>query len=136
MSDAAIACIMTGLVNVATMLIGFLTLWVKLRYAGEKADEVEKKLDDNTAITHEVKASADKASLHVEGCDERMRTLNARLTDHDTRISSVEARLTAVQATADNLAKNVDSTRHEMRGHLQSVSNKLDLIMIKKDDKN
>lgn len=139
MSDAAITIIVTGLVNVATMLVGFLTLWVRLKYGEQKADQaartaaiINRKVDENTSLTTEVKASAEKASQHVEGCDERMKNLNSKLADHDARIAAVEARVTAVQAAAESLGKNVDSTRHEMRGHLQAVVNKLDLLMLAK----
>ncbi len=58
MSDAAISSLVTGLITVTTMVVGFLTLWVKLRYgtqmaekAASKAAEVEDKIDANTVLT-------------------------------------------------------------------------------------
>lgn len=58
MNDAAIANVVTGLVTITTLVVGFLTLWVKLRYGAEqaekaarKADVVERKIDYNTTKT-------------------------------------------------------------------------------------
>ncbi len=58
MSDAAITMIVAGLLQIATMVVGFLTLWIKLKFGAEQAEEakkkaerVEKKIDDNTTIT-------------------------------------------------------------------------------------
>ncbi len=65
MSDAAVVAIVTGLVTIVTMVIGFLTLWIKLRYGIQQAEDaaskatiavvqakvVEGKIDDNTART-------------------------------------------------------------------------------------
>ncbi len=71
MSDAAIASIVTGIVTVATLLIGFLTLWVKLRYGEEKTDKVEKKIDDNTVLTKAATvAAAQSAAVAVETATE------------------------------------------------------------------
>lgn len=65
MSDAAVATIVSGFVTVTTMVVGFLTLWVKLRYgtqmaetAAAKAAVVEGKLDDNTNLTRAGTAAA------------------------------------------------------------------------------
>ena len=58
MSDAAIATVITGLVTVTTIVIGFLTMWVKVKYGNdqtrrmaERTESVESKIDDNTRIT-------------------------------------------------------------------------------------
>src|SRR5689334_13108395 len=57
-SDSAVASITASLVTIATMVIGFLTLWIKLKYGEDrdkelkaKADLVEAKIDVNTKIT-------------------------------------------------------------------------------------
>ena len=58
MSDAAIASIVTGIVTMTTIVVGFLTLWLKLRYGegktealAKKAEVVENKIDNNTLLT-------------------------------------------------------------------------------------
>ena len=78
MSDAAVASIVTGIVTVLTMVMGFLTLWIKLRYGVGKAEEavvkvkaVESKIDENTHLTmtgaekinQNAREAADAASL-------------------------------------------------------------------------
>jgi hypothetical protein len=44
MSDAAIAIVVSGSITIATMVVGFLTLWIKLKYGAEKLDSVEKRV--------------------------------------------------------------------------------------------
>ena len=65
MSDAAVATTVTGLVTITTMIMGFLTLWIKLKYgikkveeATEKAHTVEQKIDHNTVITEAATSAA------------------------------------------------------------------------------
>ena len=60
MSDAAITSIIAGLITITTMVVGFLTLWVKLRYG---VKEVENKVDVNTAMTRAGTGAAAKAAL-------------------------------------------------------------------------
>ncbi len=74
MSDTAATILVTGLSGIATMLLGFFTLWIKLKYGAEQAElaaskavvavakaaELKKKVDDNAAdIKKDVQA------LHV-----------------------------------------------------------------------
>lgn len=69
MSDAAVTSLVTGAVTITTLVVGFLTLWVKLKYAthqaklaaqdasnradvaAKKVGVVEEKIDTNTALT-------------------------------------------------------------------------------------
>lgn len=69
MSDAAVATVVSGVITVVGMIVGFLTMWIKLQHAGAKAEEaavkaeeVEKKIDNNTAITRAGTASAASAA--------------------------------------------------------------------------
>lgn len=83
MSDAAITNIVTGLVTITTLVMGFLTLWVKLRYDAKKAEEiskvVESKIDSNTLLTLSNKDVAIKnasvavsAAAHIKNATEAM----------------------------------------------------------------
>lgn len=146
MSDGAVASLVSALVTVTTMVIGFLTLWVKLKYgtrmaeeaavhaqtavvkAEETASAVSSKLDENTALTVEAKEAATKASEHAVSCDEEKAEIRKLLSDHESRIVSLEAQIAAMKVSVDGMSKNIDSSRHEMRGHLQTLTNKLDLI--------
>lgn len=53
MSDAAIASIVTGVVTVTSLFVGFLTLYVKIKYGTDKVKDLEDKVDDNTVLTKE-----------------------------------------------------------------------------------
>lgn len=160
MSDAAVAAVVTGVVTVTTMVVGFLTLWVKLKYGVEitkeasehakkvtvkaeesvkkaeesakKAEEsvitVSNKIDRNTELTVEVKEVATKASEHAISCDEEKVRLFNLIHDHESRIASIEAQIVTVKMATEAVSKNLDSTRHEMRGHMQTMANKLDLM--------
>lgn len=64
MSDAAVTVLVSGLVTITTMVIGFMTLWIKLRYG------VETKIDNNTALTTAgTLAAADNAKVAVEAAN-------------------------------------------------------------------
>ena len=69
MSDAAVATLVAGLITIATMVVGFLTLWVKLKYGEKKTDEltkqsqtVEAKVDANTALTRSGTSAATRSA--------------------------------------------------------------------------
>lgn len=123
--------IISGVVQVVTILVAFFTLWLKLKYGDEKVKAVEGKVDHNTALTTEVKDAATKASEHAESCDEERGKILSSLNDHNTRINSLEAQMTVLKASVDKVSANIDSTRHEMRGHLQTITNSLQLLAIK-----
>jgi predicted nucleic acid-binding Zn-ribbon protein len=159
MSDSAIASIITGVVTVMTAIIGFLTLWVKLKYGEAKIDdaarraavvegkiddvqaskratlvkvaEVSDKLDNNTAITTQAKDAAEEASAHATNCDGDRIAIAKMVSDHSSRIVILESQMTELKCSVDEAGKNIDSTRHEMRSQLQAVMNKLDLIMLR-----
>ena len=78
MSDAAVANLITGLVTITTVVVGFLTIWVKLKYGVQKAEEaatkakvVEEKIDNNTAVAAftatVAKVAADNLSEQING---------------------------------------------------------------------
>lgn len=86
MSDAAITTIVSGVITavltLVPMVIGFLTLWVRLKYGVEKAEEaakkakaVEEKIDNNTQLTKEgteaATANAKKAADAVTQAAEK-----------------------------------------------------------------
>lgn len=125
MSDAAIVSVVTGVVTITTIITTFLTLWVKLRYGVTKASEnsrrVEDKIDSNTEMTARIEEQTNGA------LDAKL----SQLSDHAKRISALESKLDANTVKLESVSKNIDSTRHEMRGHLQTIVNKLDLAATK-----
>lgn len=130
MSDAAISSIVAGVLTLATMVIGFLTLWLKVKYGVDRVNAVEGKIDHNTNLTTQAADAAAKASEHALTCDEERAKLLRVLNDHDTRIAALEAQIGAIRTSVDAVSRNIDSTRHEMRGHLQTLTSKLDILTL------
>lgn len=124
MSDAAVTAIVAGVVNVAGLLVGFLTLWLKVKHGVEKVNAVDQKVDVNTALTTEAKDAASRAA----STDAERAGLLKTVADHDTRIASLEAQMAALKVSVEAVDRSVQSSRHEMRSHLQTVTNKLDLL--------
>ena len=93
MSDAAVTVLVSGLVQVMVLVMGFLTLWVKLKYgveeardaagkaeksailAAAKVEDVEAKLAANTAMTDSVNIKADTIVSQTNGNIEQMAML-------------------------------------------------------------
>lgn len=135
MTDGAITTIVAGVITVTTMVVGFLTLWVKLKYGAEKAEEtaskvkvVEGKIDDNTRITARIeKQTNGPLSNRLAQYDAKL----AQLDDHNARIGALEVKVEAIKSSLDSLGKNLDSTRHEIRSNLQTITNNLQLLAMK-----
>lgn len=92
MSDAAITTIVSGFVQVVVLVVGFLTLWVKLKYGVEKAErsataaatkahEVEQKLDANTVTTQAVSDKADTIVSQTNGTMDQLRMIVAKIAE-------------------------------------------------------
>lgn len=88
MSDAAITTLASSLVQIVLTVVGFLTLWVKLRYgvevsqkAANKAQDVESKLDANTVTTESVNAKADTIVKQTNGSFDQVRILVAKIAE-------------------------------------------------------
>lgn len=83
MTDATIANIVTATVTIVTMVVGFLTLWVKLKYGEEKVQKVEDKLDDNTRVTRVgnalTESSAKAAATHAATAAAKAEALSSQL---------------------------------------------------------
>jgi uncharacterized protein YoxC len=78
MSDAAVTTLVAGFVQVAVLVVGFLTLWIKLKFgvegaqrsaekAASKVQDVADKLATNTATTDEVNSKADTIVSQTNG---------------------------------------------------------------------
>ncbi len=150
MSDAAIASIVSGAVTIFMGLLGFLTLYVKLRYGEKKSEQqseqVEAKLDQNTIITRAgVEAAIDNARAAVESAqaaagiahsvkettDNISRKLNGGV---DTAISDAVSpvqesiatcnnRLSALDAKLEELSKYVHQRNHDILNAMQVLAN-------------
>lgn len=94
MGESVAAIVVAGVVQVTGMVIGFLTLWVKLKHAGENAQEavvraniVEEKLDANTATTKSVDTKADTIVSQTNGTLERTQRI---IEDIAARVTKLE----------------------------------------------
>ena len=124
MSDAGIATIVTGLITVTTMIIGFLTLWLKLRYG------VERKIDVNTAMTAEqgsISTTNARAAVHAAkaaaSATEALATqLNGKLDERITLI--VKSHVEPIVAIIREHSAQDDKNMHEIRTALGELRDK------------
>ena len=145
MSDAAIANIVTGAVTITVSLVGFLTLWVKLRYAATKSEEaatraeetankveikaadVERKIDNNTKLTiagadqasSNAMVAAQAATIAADKSAEIMSQLNGKLDERIIRI--VDQHVKPVVATIRAHAEQDDKNMAEIRTTLEEI---------------
>ena len=118
MSDSAIATIVTGLVTMVTLIVGFLTLWVRLKYG---ADKVERKIDVNTALTKagteeaaaNAKVAASAATKAADKADALAIQMNGGLDDR--MIAIVKAHTGPLAAVLESHAKQDDKHMAEIR---------------------
>ncbi len=131
----------------------------KAEEAATKAKQVEDKIDDNTTLTKEgIKAVATNAKVAAENASDAKDAasdakdvasdISSRLNgalecriavavqghevvqDHTNRIAALEEKVQVIKLTLDSVAKSVDSTRHELRGHLQTITNQLSIMAV------
>lgn len=86
MSDGAVSVIVSGFVQITVLVIGFLTLWIKLRHGVDKATEalassriVEGKVDSNTELTRSVSHQATQSAKAAEQAADRAIEMSERL---------------------------------------------------------
>ena len=146
MSDAAIANIVTGIVTTVTLLIGFLTLWVKLRYGVEKTEEVarrsqqvESKVDHNTLVTkagtdaavRNAKMAAETATTAAETAAEVSIVTRAMAESIDKKLNGggIDAAIeSAIQPIRESLAKHTvqdDRNMNEIRTALNDLRKRI-----------
>ena len=128
MSDSGVTIGVAGLLQLATMVTGFLTLWVKLKYAAKKAEDVEGKLDSNTRITaagaaaaavaaQDAAATASKLNGGVDkAVAEAIEPLQKALDDHARRIETLD--------------EYVHRRNHDLLTALQAQTNKLEAVLV------
>lgn len=141
LSDAAITSIVTGLVSITTMVIGFLTLWVKLRHGAEKAEEaavkaeiVESKIDGNTklaiAATTQAAENAEIAATAANQAAKKAEEMVARLNGPlDERIRTiVRERTESLITIMKQHTEQDDKNMQEIRQALSELQNRTKVI--------
>ncbi len=131
---AIVTAIVAGVVNIAGMIIGFLTLWLKIKYGAEKAEAavtkaeaavvtqaaLGKKIDDNTKIT---KAGVEAVSVVAKklngGLDEALKEatepIKERLAQHEQKITEIAA--------------YHHKAKHDLVGAIDAVNTKVVLLL-------
>lgn len=124
MSDATIVTVVTGIVTVTTMVVGFLTLWLKLKYGVDKAEQAATKAE------HAATKAASKAEV-VEGkLDANTATTNAVDCKADTIVSQTNGTMNDLQALVSRIGERVEkleSYNHESYHRLLDVVHALSL---------
>lgn len=150
MSDSAITVIVAGCVQVAVLIVGFLTLWVKLRYGTEQAERaavkaqiVEKKIDNNTILTVKGTAAAAETAAEVKATlDKKLNGgLDAALKEAVTPVKEALESHMAKDAEdmaeiKDKLSEHVEYTHkrhHDILDAVGVLSNKLTALILKSE---
>jgi hypothetical protein len=144
MSDTTVANLVTGAVTIVTMLIGLLSLWLRLRY---DVRNVAKKVDANTAMTSagvKVAASAAKAAKEVaveakntvEGISKKLNggleeTISAIVSPVRTTLEAHDQNLEEVKQKFDGLSIYVHQRNHDMLNAMQTLTTQLALLLRK-----
>ncbi len=149
MSDAAITSIVSGVITVTTIVVGFLAMWVKLRYGAEQAKQAKEaaevmteKIEDNTTITRaglkvaatdakaavtavtEARAAAEQMGRHLD------KKLNGGL-DHTiaNALDPIKKALEGHAGRIEELEKYSHERNHAMLDVLNEQSLKMDLLI-------
>lgn len=150
MSDAAIMSLVSGAVTVTTLVVGFLTLWARLRYG---VQEVGEKVDDNTRITRAgTTAAATNAAAATAAATQARRTTEAIAQNIERKLNggidaavaeavapirqvieeharADEETTKAVESRLAALDEYVHRRNHERANEQQALVNKLDLLL-------
>lgn len=105
LSDSAIATIVSGAITITTMVVGFFTMWVKLKYG-------EKKIDDNTAITKDGAVKAGEAKVAAQAVNQK---LNGGID------AAIETALKPVRDTLQDHVLQDDQNMKEIRAALEDL---------------
>ncbi len=152
MSDAAVATIVSGAITIVTLIIGFFTLLIKLKYAkesiGDKVDHNTKVTEDGTTMAASNAAEAATASKSVAlTTDTINKKLNGGLhaainsaidpvhkaliahTEKDANdLAEVKDDVAEVKEKFDSLVEYVHERNHDILGGMQALSNKMNLV--------
>jgi chromosome segregation ATPase len=117
--------------TVAHAKVAATTANIAAEEASKAADHVkhmETKLDANTDMTEQTKTAADTINAKSNVWQDEIIRIATVLEDHDIRIASLESQIATLRLAVESVNKNVDTTRHEFRGSLQTIMNKIDIM--------
>ena len=135
MSDSAVMVLVSGLITITTMIVGFLTLWVKLKYGADKVekqvDVIGKKVDANTEVTlagtseasYNARVAAKTASVAATKVHEINTKLNGELDEKIAKIVGIQ--LEPLYSTIKAHVEQDDKNMVEIRTALGELRDKI-----------
>ena len=134
MSDAAVATIVSGMITIVTLIIGFFTMLIKLKYAKEAVDaNTELTKAGTEAAASNAKEAAVAASSVVLTTDSINKKLNGGL--HSTINEAIQPELKTIQDKFDALASYVHQRNHDVLDGMQLLSTQMTLLARKLEEK-
>lgn len=139
MSDAAIATVCAAFVTVATSVVGFLVMWVKIKYAAERADEaatkakvVEDKIDNNTELTRTGTTAATEHAIVAATAATAAKTLAESVdTKTDTIVKQTNGNVDVMKNMIVTMAERVSKLEDYNRESAHRVLNAINATHLK-----
>ncbi len=135
MTDAAVATIVSGCITIAGMIVGFLTMWFKVKYSNQS---VEEKVDANTRVTKEgttaatehAKEATEAAKSVATTTDTINRKLNGGLhaAIHEIIDPVREVDMKSINQKFDGLTAYVHERNHDILNAVQLLTNKMSIL--------
>lgn len=134
MTDVGMASLVTGLITITGMIVGFLTLWAKLKYGVEKAEEaatkvkaVEDKIDENTSLTRTATTAATNAAVNAKTAVQKAQEASTEKLDILHKIEkqtngAADAMRNLVKDLAERVEKLEDYNRDSSHRMLDAVN--------------
>lgn len=126
LSDAAVASIVTGFITIIGMVIGFLKLWVDIKYGvKKKVEEASSKIDQNTLITQ---AGTQKAVLTADRAATTAETTKATVEDISRKLNGsmdevISTAIAPIVKTIEEHAASDDKYMREINTRFEHLTN-------------
>ena len=138
MSDSSITTIVAGVIQLAAIIGGIVTLWIKLRYSDKNTeavatkvgDEVKDKIDENTEVTKKgakeatenAKAAADTADQARQAAQELGKKLNGGVDEAiEAAVRPIREALQDLSLAYQSHAVNDEKNMQEIRKSLLEI---------------
>lgn len=138
MSDTAITTLASAAVAITTTIVGFLTLWVRLKYNDRKIEEtktqvetVGRKIDENTEVTKEgTKAAAVHAKVAADtaaDAKQAVRTVGENLSKrlNGELSAAIESAVKPVRDALQDHVLQDEQNMNEIRTSLAEIHRKI-----------
>ena len=127
MSDAAVSIVVTGVITLTTMVIGFLTLWIKLRYGVGKVEEVSVKADEAAVKAAEAVVVAKGVEAKIDDNTAKTEAVSGKTTI--TAFIALEESVKTLTERVDKLEEYTHSTARQLLDSLSDVNLKVTTVL-------